>query len=65
MTKFKLRQEESVEEDKDDNINDGDISDDDKKEAENDSVFGDDDGEAAIKTQGLYLEDIAKGKILK
>ena len=42
---------------------DDSLSEDENKEADVDSIF--DEAEAVVKTEGLYLEDIARGKILK
>ena len=58
QSKFALKQEEVVA--KKDEISD-DSSD--EKEADVDSIF--DEAEAVIKTEGLYLEDLKRGKILK
>ena len=57
-SKFMLKQEEVVA--KKDEISD-DSSD--EKEADVDSIF--DEAEAVVKTDGLYLEDLKRGKILK
>ena len=57
-TKFALKEEEGA-----NKKNDLSDSEDEMKEADVDSIF--DEAEANVKTEGLYLEDIKRGKELK